>query len=165
VEKTNAAIRRLEGLREAWGDDARKRRFGASMSLVSNASGALLHQLYWDNLTPRPTQLPTDLVRQLERDFGSVENFVVAFTDVALTIPGSGWALLSYSPFLGRLVIQPVSKHDQYHIPGAVPVLVCDVWEHAYYLDHPADRRAYLDGFWGHVNWPVVAARLQRAMA
>lgn len=134
------------------------------MSLVSNASGAFLHQLYWENLSPQPTAMSAELSSALAGTFGSVESFLDEFADIALTIPGSGWAVLAYSPYLGQLVVMPVSKHDQHLIPGAMPLLVCDVWEHAYYLDHPADRAGYLRGFFEHVDWAVVARRLREAL-
>jgi len=163
VKKTNAQLRELERLAHS-SEDVRQRRFALTKSLVSNASGAFLHQLYWENLSPRRQPLPSGLGRLLSADFGSVKGFVRAFDDVALSIVGSGWAVLAYSPFLGRMVILPVSDHDQYLIPGSIPLLVCDVWEHAYYLDHPADRKAYVRGFWDHVNWGVVSRRLRGAV-
>lgn len=161
VKKTNAGIKELSRLRRHRDKNAL---FSETKALVSNTSGALLHQMYWKNLSPQETPIPPELVAGIRKDFGSVKNFAEAFSDVALSIVGSGWAVLAYSPFLEQMVILPVSNHDQYLIPGSIPLLVCDVWEHAYYLDHPADRASYVTGFWSHVNWPVVAKRLQKAI-
>lgn len=164
VMKTRDALDRLDRLRNARGENAERMRFGATMSLVINASGALLHKLYWENLTPEPTRISSWLERMISKDFGSVSSLVSAFDGTAKLVPGSGWAVLAYSPYLRRMVILPVGDHDQFIIPGSIPILVCDLWEHAYYLDHPGDRPGYLQGFWNYVNWPVVENRLRVAM-
>ena len=101
--------------------------------------------------------------KAIVRDFGSRSNFHDMFTDVALAVPGSGWVVLSWIPGLDRLVLLAIDQHQRETIPGAVPLLICDVWEHAYMLDYGADRGAYLAAFWNIVNWPVVERRFRDA--
>ncbi len=166
VRKVNSALQRLDASSPPGEpDDVRaRRRFGANMSLVFNTAGAMLHELFWDNLSPGPTLVPAFLEEAIRRDFGSMAAMQQQTRDLASLVGGSGWIVLTYSPYLSRLVLLPVLKHQNNWIPGSIPLMVLDLWEHAYYLDHPADRLAYVDGFWRHVNWPVVDARLQRAL-
>ena len=166
VRKANNALQRM-GAPSPLGEpaDVRARRhFGANMSLVFNTAGAMLHQLFWENLSPGPTPIPPFLEGAIRRDFGSMAAMQQQTRDLASLVGGSGWIVLVYSPYLSRLVLLPVLKHQNNWIPGSHPLMVLDLWEHAYYLDHPADRMSFVDGFWRHVNWPAVNERLRRAL-
>jgi Fe-Mn family superoxide dismutase len=143
----------------------RRMRLGLAQAIAFNGAGAILHKLYWENLTqsgkggsPSP-----ELHAQILRDFGSPEQFVEEFSDIANAIRGSGWAVLTWVPWMGRLVVLPVHDHQNEWIPGAQPLLIVDVWEHAYYLKYQAKRADYVKAIWGLVNWPVVSQRFARA--
>jgi len=170
VDKANAAMDRLDQLRGDAGQrlsegELGRQRFEVTNDLVSNASGAMLHEMYWNNLAPVVVPMSPEMARALQRDFGSVDGFMTELEGIGRQITGSGWVILVYSSYLSRLILLAVSKHDRRILPGAVPLLVCDVWEHAYYLDHPADRSSYLDGFWSHVDWSEVERRMASAMS
>ncbi len=102
---------------------------------------------------------PATLREALSRDFGSMDAFHGQFTAAAKKVEGSGWALLAYEPLGARLVVLQIEKHQNLTIFGVVPLLVCDVWEHAYYAQYQNRRGQYVDNFYKLINWPAVASR------
>ena len=86
-------------------------------------------------------------------------------TEAASTIQGSGWALASWEPVAGRLVVQQVHDHQGNHGQGTVPLLAIDAWEHAFYLQYENRKADYFDAIWNVVNWDDVSKRLDRARA
>lgn len=129
--------------------------------LAFQLGGVRLHELYWSSMAPQGGGQPTGALRNLiERDYGSFEAFKTAFRDLVLQLQGSGWVVLTWSVPLQRLALQAIGNHQDNVLHNAIPLLVCDVWEHAYYLDHPADKAAYLDAFFSKVSWANVAQRL-----
>jgi len=104
------------------------------------------------------------LGRMVARSFGSFDALAREFVAVTTSVRGSGWGVLAYEPTGRRLVVFGVEKHENVAVSGAVPVLVCDVWEHAYYLKYQNRRGAYVDAFMKHlVDWPAVDRRVQTA--
>jgi hypothetical protein len=99
----------------------------------------------------------------LARDFGSVKEAVREMVDVGLGIQGSGWSVLAYSPELEQTVLMPVGNHEDKILVGARPLLILDVWEHAYYADRMNNRKAYLDALLPRIAWDVVEKRLVAA--
>ncbi|NNU90369.1 superoxide dismutase [Anoxybacillus sp. CHMUD] len=129
-----------------------------------HGSGHYLHTMFWNNMKPRGGGRPAgELLRQIERDFGSFEAFQRHFTEAAKQVEGSGWALLVWSPFAGRLEILQTEKHQNGTQWTTVPILVLDVWEHAYYLQYKNDRATYVQQWWNVVNWDDVARRFVKA--
>jgi len=125
-----------------------------------NYNGAILHELFWDNM-----RKPTDnnkaggtLLKHLETGYGSWENFQKEFSAAAVTVEGSGWAVLWKTPM--GLAIGQLEKHNLLGLNGATPILVLDVWEHAYYLDYLNDRKGYVEKWWNIINWDDVAKRI-----
>ena len=144
----------------------RRMRLGLGQAIAFNGAGAWLHKLYWENLagagkggSPSP-----ELHQQIMRDFGSPQQMVEEVSDIANAIRGSGWSVLVWVPWMCRLVVLPVHDHQNEWIPGAVPLLIIDVWEHAYYLKYQAKRVDYVRALWGIINWPVVSQRFARAV-
>jgi superoxide dismutase, Fe-Mn family len=135
----------------------------ASMSF--NGAGVILHELYWENLVSSGvhTRASSELVHCVERCFGSTRDFYRQFQTVGQAIQGSGWVVLAWVPRFNRMVILPVESHHYNWIPNAVPLLVIDVWEHAYYLDYASNRAEHLKKIWQHINWEVVSGRYARA--
>jgi Fe-Mn family superoxide dismutase len=144
----------------------RRMRLGLAQAVTFNAAGAILHKLYWENLCREGTggNPSKALHDQIVADFGTPAQFVEEFSDVANAIRGSGWAILVYSPFFHRLFILPVENHQNEWIPGAVPLLIVDVWEHAYYLKHANKRADYIRDIWRVINWQVVSHRFMVAV-
>jgi len=95
--------------------------------------------------------------------FGGPEPFLAQFTATASKIQGSGWAILGYNTAFCRLELLSCEKHQNGILQGTVPVLVCDVWEHAYYLKYQNDRAGYISRWWELVNWADVEKRFLAA--
>ncbi|HUT36905.1 MAG TPA: superoxide dismutase [Planctomycetota bacterium] len=161
VKGLNATLAALAKAREA-GDLASIS--GLSRALAFHGSGHVLHALYWDSMRPGAATPPEGALKAaLERDFGSTEKFLAHFAAAAKAVEGSGWAILVHEPLGKRLMILQVLNHQNLTVWGAAPLLVCDVWEHAYYLQYANDRGAYVDAFCKIVDWPGVAKRYAAA--
>ena len=128
--------------------------------LAFQGSGHVLHTLFWENMTPQSSGSPSgDLLQQIEQDFGGFEAFQKQFSAAAGAVEGSGWAVLGWQPQLGQLLITQVEKHQDLTVWGIVPLLILDVWEHAYYLKYQNRRGEWISAWWNIVNWEVVAQR------
>jgi Fe-Mn family superoxide dismutase len=129
-----------------------------------HGAGHYLHTIFWNNMKPRGGGKPTGfLAREIERSFGSFEKFKAHFSHAAEKVEGSGWAILVWSPRAHRLEILQAEKHQNLTQQDVVPLLVLDVWEHAYYLKYQNRRKDYINAWWNVVNWSDVAYRLQEA--
>lgn len=129
-----------------------------------NGGGHYLHTLFWTIMSPDGGGDPTgELAEQIRRDFGGIEPFRRHVSAAAEKVEGGGWAILVWSPRARRLEILQSEKHQNLSQWDVIPLLVLDVWEHAYYLKYQDDRKAYIDAWWNVVNWPAVAERFRRA--
>jgi Fe-Mn family superoxide dismutase len=131
-------------------------------------NGMILHEHYFGNLAPNSAGQPdegTELFSALERDFGSWDGWRQLFTQVG-KMRGVGWALLYQDPGSGRLTNHWISLHQDGHPAGFKPLLVMDVWEHAFMVDYKATERAkYIDAFFSNVDWNAVESRLRSPSA
>lgn len=129
-----------------------------------NGAGHYLHTIFWNIMSPNGGGKPKgELLREIENSFGSFEKFKRHFTEAANKVEGVGWAILVWSPRSHRLEILQAEMHQHLSQWDVIPLLVLDVWEHAYYLQYKNDRKAYIDKWWNVVNWDVVAKRYQKA--
>lgn len=148
--------------RIAQGDASPSLAPAATLNLAFNLSGHILHTLYWENLAPPPQDAPCgELADAMAATFDSLDGFQRVFRAATLAVQGSGWGILGVEPASRRLVVCAVQKHQDALIPGLKPLLVCDVWEHAYYLHYRNNRSSYLDAFFALINWEVVASRFR----
>ena len=134
--------------------------------LAFNLGGHINHSIFWTNLSPDGGDKPTgDLAAAIDDQFGSFDKFTAHFTAVAMGVQGSGWAVLAYDSIGQKLII--VQFFDQQgNLPaGIVPILMLDVWEHAYYLDYKNVRADYVKAFWNIANWADVQDRFAAATA
>lgn len=138
-----------------------------SREVAFHGSGHLLHSLFWSNMSPEGGGEPRDktLASMIKRDFGSFNEFSAHFMAASAKVEGSGWGILAYEPLGQRLVVLQAEKHQNLTQWGCVPLLVLDVWEHAYYLKYQNRRRDFVTAFMKVVNWEDVAARLDKATA
>lgn len=133
-------------------------------SLAFHISGHVLHSVFWTNLSPDGGGEPDGAFAELiDLTFGGFPAFRQQLTEAAATIQGSGWALASWEPVAGRLVVQQVQDHQGNHGQGTVPLLAIDAWEHAYYLQYENRKTEFFDAIWNVVNWNDVARRLNEA--
>jgi Fe-Mn family superoxide dismutase len=132
-------------------------------SLAFNLSGHVLHSLLWRNLTASGGGTPTgELLTALTKDFGSFDGFKQQLTAAAVSVQGSGWGALSWDPLGQRLLVEQVFDHQGNTGNSTVPILVVDMWEHAYYLQYRNKKAGWLEAFWQLVNWSDVAARFAK---
>jgi Fe-Mn family superoxide dismutase len=129
--------------------------------LAFHGSGHILHSIFWTNMKPGGGGPATGPVaNRIERDFGGFETFKQQFTTAAAAVEGSGWALLCLLPAFNKLEILTAEKHQNLTQWGAVPLLVLDLWEHAYYLQYQNRRADFIEAWWNLVNWEDVNRRL-----
>ena len=133
-------------------------------ALAFNYSGHVLHSLLWTNMSPNGGGVPTGaLAESIRADFGSFETFRSEFLAATNAVQGSGWGILAWQPYGERLVVLQAEKHQNLVEWGDTPLLVCDVWEHAYYLQYQNRKTEFTSRFFDVVNWDDVAMRLARA--
>lgn len=157
VDGLNNALTKLDDARNQ-GDFALIKHW--EKELAFHGSGHILHTLFWENLTPQSSGSPSeDLLDQINMDFGSLESFKKQFGSAAAAVEGSGWAVLAWQPQLGKLLVLQVEKHQDLTVWGAVPLLILDVWEHAYYLKYQNRRAEWIAAWWNIVNWDAVKQR------
>lgn len=186
VDKLNAALekhpelakKKIEGLLSDLNsvpDDIRT-------AVRNHGGGHVNHSLFWELMTPHSAEkaLNVDVVDALKKRFGSFETFKQQFIDVALNRFGSGWAWLvllpdggCYSSDGGKTFVQTAhplldiystANQDSPLMEGKIPLLGLDVWEHAYYLKHTSNRKAYVENWWNVVNWKKVDALYRAAI-
>jgi Fe-Mn family superoxide dismutase len=128
--------------------------------IFNNGAQVWNHTFYWNCLAPKSGGEPQGTVKDaIEVSFGSFADFKDKFTKAAATLFGSGWAWLVKTP-QGKLEIVQESNAGNPLRNGLIPVLTCDVWEHAYYLDKQNRRPDYIADFWNLVNWDAVKGKL-----
>ena len=161
VDGANAALASLEAAREA-GDMAAVNPYEKNSAF--HLGGPTNHSVFWKNRAPNGGGEPTGaLASAIDDSFGSLESFKKQFTAAAMGLQGSGWAVLAYDTISGRLVT--FQLYDQQgNVPvGTVPLLMLDMWEHAFYLDYKNVKAKYVDAWWNVVNWDDVARRFEAA--
>ncbi len=130
----------------------------SSGGVFNNAAQVWNHTFYWNSLSPNGGGEPTGaLAAAINAAFGSFDGFKEAFTKCAVTTFGSGWAWLVKNAD-GSLALVSTSNAGCPLTAGQKPLLTCDVWEHAYYIDYRNARPTYLNAFWALVNWEFAAS-------
>lgn len=146
--------------RVALGELAPEAAIPATNQLAFNLGGHILHSLYWENMCPASGGLPEDaLADAINTAFDSYAGFLRVFLSVTNAIQGSGWGVLGIDPISRRLCVCGICRHQDALLPGFMPLLVCDVWEHAYYLTYHNNRKGYVDAFMRLVDWNIVNKR------
>jgi len=159
VKGLNTTLEKLESARKA-GDYASITAF--SRDLAFHGSGHILHCLLWNSMKPGGVkEIPASLSKAINADFGSVDAFKAQFVAATKGVEASGWGVLAFEPVAGKLMILQSEKHQNLTIWGVAPLLVCDVWEHAYYLQYANDRAQWVDNFMKIANWEYAAERYE----
>ena len=129
--------------------------------MFNNAAQVWNHTFYWNCMTPAPKNAaPTGkLMDAIVRDFGSFEAFKEKFVNACVTLFGSGWAWLVADKDGKLSIMQTSNAQTPLTTEGLKLLLVCDVWEHAYYLDYQNLRANYVNEFWSIINWEFVESR------
>ena len=135
----------------------------ASGPVFNNAAQVWNHVFFFNTLSPAKKDMPLELKDYLIRDFGSVETFKEEFRKAAVSLFGSGWVWLAQDPE-GRLNIIKESNAGNPLCRGWKPLMVMDVWEHAYYIDYRNRRAAFVDSCWDLIDWDIVTQRLDEPL-
>jgi len=132
-------------------------------NLAFHVSGHVLHSVFWTNMSPDGGSRPEGgLAAAIDEYLGSFDGFQQQLTQAALNVQGSGWGALAWEPMAQRLVVEQVYDHQGNIGNGTVPLLVLDMWEHAYYLQYRNVKADWVKAFWEIVAWSDVASRLAR---
>jgi Fe-Mn family superoxide dismutase len=132
--------------------------------LAFNLAGHVNHTVFWKNMSPEGGDKPTgELAAAIDNFFGSFDAFRDHFTASALGIQGSGWSILVWDILGQKLIIEQLYDHQGNLSVGSIPLLMLDMWEHAFYLDYQNVKPEYVKAFWNIVNWADVQARFDEA--
>lgn len=160
VDGLNKTLEKIEKSRKEGNFESIK---ALSRDLAFNGSGVVLHWLYFSTIGPQAGGKPAGALKQLiDRDFGSFEVFWKQFASASKVVEASGWGVLVWEPFSKRLVIMQAEKHQNLTSWGVMPLLACDVWEHAYYLKYQNRRAEYVDNFQKIIDWKKVEDMFQK---
>lgn len=134
----------------------------SSGAVFNNAAQHFNHSFYWKSLSPEKPEPGDKLLKMIDRDFGSFGDLRELFVTKAAEIFGSGWCWLILQENSTLAVEQSKDAENPLTTEGKKPLIACDVWEHAYYLDYQNDRKKYLGEFWKIVNWDFAEKNLTK---
>ncbi len=155
VKRTNVTIEKLKTLDKSTVEYAEvKRRFGWEFN------GMRLHELYFGNLVKGGKEVSEDFSKKLEQEFGSFDAWKEDFLATA-SMPGIGWVILVWDPVNNKLFNTWVNEHDTGFLAGCEPLLVMDVFEHAFMVDYGLAKGDYVKAFFNNINWETVVERIQ----
>ena len=153
IKKLNDAIKDTELAGQSMEVIIRQTKRGG---VFNNAAQSWNHAFYWYSMSPKPTKPKGELKDAIDRDFGSLAELKKQFKAAAMGQFGSGWAWL-IADRSGKLSLQTTGNADTPIVKSVRPLFVCDVWEHAYYLDFQNKRDKYVDAFWKVIDWSFAA--------
>jgi superoxide dismutase, Fe-Mn family len=163
VTNLNAAVEKTYEAKEKGDLEAI---IALQQAIKFNGGGHINHSIFWTNLAPVGKgggEAPKgELLKALQKDFGSLESFIEKFSALTVGIQGSGWGWLGYNKALGHLVMTTCANQDPLSTQGYIPLLGIDVWEHAYYLQYKNVRADYVKNIWKIVNWKNVEERFNK---
>ena len=161
VAGANTALEKLAEARDA-NDFANINRL--QKDLAFHLGGHTNHSIFWKNLTPDSQERPAgELASAIDEFFGSFDKFRAHFNAAALGLQGSGWAFLAWDAIGGQLIIEQLYDQQGNIAAATTPLLMLDMWEHAFYLDYKNVKGDYVTAFWNIVNWDDVATRFAAA--
>jgi Fe-Mn family superoxide dismutase len=166
-------VNNLNKALEQYAEAQRKNDLAAMIALQSaikfNGGGHINHSIFWTNLAPQDKgggQTPQgNLLKAIEKDFGSLQQCIDQLSTKATAIQGSGWGWLGFNKGAQRLEIATCENQDPLVTKGLIPLLGIDVWEHAYYLQYKNVRADYVKAIWNIINWKNVEERYQKAQS
>lgn len=131
--------------------------------LSFHLSSHILHTIFWTNLINKKTDPTGELLKQIEKDFGSYDKLKVLIAKTSKGVDGNGWGILGYQPFTKKLTVLQCENHEKLTQWAVIPILVVDVWEHSYYLKYRNRRAEFVDNLFPIINWDNVAQRFNAA--
>lgn len=170
VKKLNELLKTNENLQKYSLEDLIKNTYrkGEYQTIFNNAAQVWNHNFYWKSITPKTLNIKEYpiLENMIKDNFNNIENFYQTFKKNGLEQFGSGWVWLTYDRENNKLDIIKTSNANTPITTNKIPLITCDVWEHAYYLDYQNDRKTYLDNFLHKiVNWSFAENNLKKALS
>ncbi|HEY3388945.1 MAG TPA: superoxide dismutase [Prolixibacteraceae bacterium] len=132
--------------------------------LAYHFSSHVLHSIFWTNLTRKQNSPSGELLSRIEKNFGSFDRLKSYINATSKNVDGNGWGILGFQPWSDSLVVLQCENHEKLTQWGVIPLLVIDVWEHAYYLKYKNKRNDFVDAVFNILNWDNVAQRLDNAL-
>jgi superoxide dismutase, Fe-Mn family len=132
--------------------------------LAFHLSSHILHSIFWTNLTNKKSDPSGELLKRIERDFGSFDRLKTLLAKISKDVDGNGWGILGYQPYTDKLTVLGCENHEKLTQWGIIPLLVIDVWEHSYYLKFRNRRGEFVDNLFQIINWDNAAERLSTAL-
>ncbi len=132
--------------------------------LAYHFSSHVLHSIFWTNLSNKKTSPSGELLKRIEKNFGSYDKLQVLIAETSKNVDGNGWGILAYQPYSDSLIVLQCENHEKLTQWGCIPLLVIDVWEHAYYLKYKNKRTDFVDSLFNIINWDNAAQRLETAV-
>ncbi|MBX3091241.1 MAG: superoxide dismutase [Cryobacterium sp.] len=161
VDGANTALAKLAEARDA-NDFANVNKL--EKDLAFNLAGHVNHTVFWTNLSPDGGDKPVgELASAIDDNFGSFDKFTAHFTAASAGIQGSGWGALVWDSVGQKLLVQQYYDHQGNFATGTVPLLLLDMWEHAFYLDYVNVKADYIKAFWNIAHWSNVQERFSIA--
>ena len=135
-------------------------------NLAFNLAGHVNHSVFWPNMSPDGGDKPYgELIAAIDENFGTFDAFRAQFEAAALGVQGSGWSIMAWDSVGQKLIICQLYDHQGNLPAGITPLLMLDMWEHAYYLQYKNVKADYVGAWWDVVNWDDVHGRFDRARA
>lgn len=159
VKNSNLVLQKISEL-NASGQNKTPEYAGLKRMLGWEMDGMLLHEYYFDNLGAKPLGKDDPLQKKIAADFGSFDQWKADFIATG-QIRGIGWVVSYIEPKSGRLVNEWINEHDVGHLAGATPLLIMDVFEHAFITEFGLDRPKYIETFFNNINWEKVSERFK----
>ena len=161
VNNLNAA---LEKYQEAEDKNDMSQMIALQSAIKFNGGGHINHSIFWEILGPKSEAKPTgNLLKAIEKDFGSLEKLQEKFNAQTAAIQGSGWGWLGLHKESKKLQIATCLNQDPLSTQGLIPIFGVDVWEHAYYLQYKNVRPDYVKAIWQVFNWKKIEERFEKA--
>ncbi|MBN1914970.1 MAG: superoxide dismutase [Parachlamydiales bacterium] len=132
--------------------------------LTFHGGGHWNHTFFWNNLSPHAKGMTDSFSRIIDENLGSVENFKEIFAVRTTAVFGSGWGWLAYDKETKKMEVMTTQNHDNPFQVGKMPLMVVDVWEHAYYLQYKNQRARFVQEIWNVLNWQEVEKRYNMAV-
>ncbi len=162
-DAARAANKDLEMVKKALDEENLETVDYWTRKLSYHLSSHILHTIFWTNLSNKKSEPGSELITQIEKDFGSYDRLKALIAKTSKGVDGNGWGILGYHPSTQKLTVLHCENHEKLTQWGVIPVLVIDVWEHSYYLKYRNRRGEFVDSLFNILNWDNVTERFNLA--
>lgn len=163
VAKYNEVVEKLKKADKSSANQNYSEYRSLAVELAHNLNGAVLHEMYFSNLTENYEAPSEELIELVEKDFGRWEDYIEDLKAAGMA-SRAGWAVTAYNYRDGKIYNYIIDQHNM-HVPAFVrPILVMDTWEHAFMIDYGINKKGYIEAFLNNVNWQIVYERLNSTL-